>query len=186
MATHDEPKDSQAITARARHRRLSLTRRLTLITAVVALIGFSGFWLYRWKQRNRFEDDHALMEELRDASAVQIQERGEPNGRRDWPQWRGPRRDGVSEERITGWNWPEEGPKMLWEATTGPGYSTAAVAAGRVITMLQDGDDEAVVCWDANTGKEKWRYHYPAHFQGFQGSGPRSTPTIEGDRVYAV
>ena len=186
MASNEKPQRWQTTTARGRQRRRSLHRRLILFFAILALIGCGGYWLYWWKQRNRFEDNQALVEELRDASAVRVLERAEPDGPHDWPQWRGPRRDGVSEEGIPDWNWPEEGPKKLWEAPTGQGYSTVAVASGRVVTMLQDGDDEAVVCWDANTGDERWRYRYPAHFQGFQGSGPRSTPTMDGDRVYAV
>jgi outer membrane protein assembly factor BamB len=127
------------------------------------------------------------MAELQGANVVgNLKRADDPNAPHDWPQWRGPRRDGLSLESGLNWNWPEVGPKKLWEAKSGEGYSTFAVAAGRVFTILQDGDDEAVVCWDANTGKEQWRFRYPAHFGDFQGSGPRSTPTIDGDRVYTV
>ena len=52
--------------------------------------------------------------------------------------------------------------------------------------MMQDGPHEAVVCWDASTGRELWRFRYPAQFTSDQGSGPRSTPTVDGNRVYTV
>ncbi|HID74966.1 MAG TPA: hypothetical protein EYP56_03110 [Planctomycetaceae bacterium] len=105
----------------------------------------------------------------------------------DWPQWRGPGRDGVSEDAHLPNHWPDTGPPVLWKRrTSGPGYSGIAVKAGRLYTMMQDGADEAVVCWDALTGEELWRFRYRAYFVSDQGSGPRSTPTVDGNRVYAV
>ncbi|MBW3542365.1 MAG: PQQ-like beta-propeller repeat protein [Planctomycetes bacterium] len=61
-----------------------------------------------------------------------------------------------------------------------------AVVGGRLYTLMQDGDDEAVVCWNAQSGDELWRFRYPAHFASDQGSGPRSTPTLDDDRLYTV
>jgi outer membrane protein assembly factor BamB len=107
----------------------------------------------------------------------------------DWPQWRGPNRDGVSAETGLLKSWPADlltGPRKLWEAKTGSGFSSVAVADGRAYTMFQDGNSEAVVCWDAETGKELWRFRYPARYTNRFGSGPRSTPTVDGDRVYTV
>lgn len=106
---------------------------------------------------------------------------------RDWPQWRGPDRDGLAHGHGFLNDWPEEGPRLLWKKrTTGPGYSGLAVVGGRLYTLMQDGDDEAVVCWNAKTGDELWRFRYLAKFVSDQGSGPRSTPTVNGDRVYTV
>jgi outer membrane protein assembly factor BamB len=104
----------------------------------------------------------------------------------DWPQWRGPRRDGVSQETGLLTQWPRQGPKELWRAPASVGYSTFAVAGGRVYTILQDGEQEAIVCWQADTGKELWRFRYPARYVNDWGSGPRSTPTVDGDFVYTV
>lgn len=104
----------------------------------------------------------------------------------DWPQWRGPRRDGVSQETGLLTTWPRQGPKELWRAPAGDGYSALAVAGGRAYTILQDGNDEAVVCWNADTGKELWRFRYPCKYVNDFGSGPRSTPTVEGEFVYTV
>jgi outer membrane protein assembly factor BamB len=106
----------------------------------------------------------------------------------DWPQWRGPKRDGVSAETNLLAAWPDDllTRRKVWEQPVGEGYSSLAVAAGRAYTLMQDGDQEAVVCWDAETGKELWRYRYPARFIDRQGNGPRSTPAVDGDYVYTV
>src|SRR5207244_3234248 len=65
-------------------------------------------------------------------------------------------------------------------------YSGMAIAKQRLYTMMQNGEDEAVVCWNADTGEELWRFRYKANYVSDQGSGPRSTPSVDGDRVYAV
>ena len=83
----------------------------------------------------------------------------------DWPQWRGPRRDGICRE--TGWatQWPEGGPPKLWQAQVGKGLATVAIANGRVYTLgMLDKQDkqgkrlkrEVLWCLDAATGELKW------------------------------
>jgi outer membrane protein assembly factor BamB len=104
----------------------------------------------------------------------------------DWPQWRGPNRDGASTETDLLRTWPEGGPRKLWEQPVGAGYSSVAVAGGRAFTLMQAGDNEAVVCWDARTGQELWRFRYAADYKNPYGDGPRSTPTVAGDLVYTV
>ena len=105
---------------------------------------------------------------------------------KDWPGWRGPNRDGVSPATNFLTDWSPSGPPKLWEKPTGGGYSSLAVVAGRVYTLLQDGQDEAAVCWDAKDGTELWRYRYPAFYRHNYGNGPRSTPMVDGDFVYTV
>ncbi len=104
----------------------------------------------------------------------------------DWPQWRGPRRDGVSTEKGLRTDWPKDGLPILWEQPVGDGLSSVAVAKGRVFTITQDGDNEAVVCWDEATGKELWRFAYAARYLNSYGNGPRATPTVDGDLVYTL
>src|SRR5688500_7825198 len=67
-----------------------------------------------------------------------------PAAAADWPQWRGPRRDGVSRE--TGWQWPDAGPRRLWSAQVGEGYSTVAVSRGRLYTMGNRNGQDIVSC----------------------------------------
>jgi outer membrane protein assembly factor BamB len=101
----------------------------------------------------------------------------------DWPQWRGPNRDGVSTETGLLKEWPEGGPKLLWKAKgVGIGYSSVAIAEGRVFTMGDLKGKEQVFALDAQSGKNLWA----TPISRADGDGPRSTPTVDGDRVYAV
>jgi outer membrane protein assembly factor BamB len=105
----------------------------------------------------------------------------------DWPHWRGPARNGISAE--TGWldRWPAGGPKVAWKAEVGTGFSSFAVAGGRVYTMGHDDGKDRVFCLDAETGRVLWTHEYPSELDptNFEG-GPTATPTVEGDRVYAL
>lgn len=104
----------------------------------------------------------------------------------DWPQWRGPNRDGVSVETGLVKTWPEAGPNVLWRAEIGTGFSGMAVAAGRLVTMYAERGEEFVICYDAASGKELWRFKSDAAFPSQFGDGPRATPAIDGDLVYAL
>jgi outer membrane protein assembly factor BamB len=104
----------------------------------------------------------------------------------DWPQWRGPRRDGVSTERGLLKAWPQSGPPRAWTATgAGEGYSSFAAAGGRLFTLGARGEREFVVAYDAATGKRLWETPHGRRFTNDRGDGPRSTPTIDGNRLYA-
>src|SRR4029450_13936840 len=70
----------------------------------------------------------------------------------DWPQWRGPKRDGISAEKGWQTSWPAGGPRRLWTAKTGNGYSSMAVSGGRLYTMGNTADVDRVSCFDAETG----------------------------------
>jgi outer membrane protein assembly factor BamB len=102
----------------------------------------------------------------------------------DWPQWRGPLRNGVSSER--GWfsRWPGSGPKRLWRAQVGEGWSSVAVVGNRVYTMGNTGNRDTVFCLDAGTGKVVWRHSYPCATGDY--GGPRATPTVDGTVVYTI
>lgn len=105
----------------------------------------------------------------------------------DWPRWRGPHFDGISPE--TGWltRWPAEGPKQLWKADVGLGYSSFSVSGGRLYTMGNTEETDSIYCLDAATGKTVWTHSYPCSAKDPNGYlGPRCTPTVSGDRVYAV
>jgi outer membrane protein assembly factor BamB len=105
----------------------------------------------------------------------------------DWYRWRGPDLNGISKE--TGWfaPWPAEGPKQLWKAPVGHGYSSVTIANGRLYTMGTNAGQETVTCLDANTGKPLWHYSYPYRYepQYYEG-GSSSTPTVDGTNVYTL
>ncbi|MCS7045250.1 MAG: PQQ-like beta-propeller repeat protein [Gemmataceae bacterium] len=102
----------------------------------------------------------------------------------DWPQWLGPHRNGFSPETGLLTTWPTSGPKVLWKARGGDGYSSIAVAGGRAITMVQRDGKEIVIALDARRGTELWSTPLGKGYKNQYGNGPRSTPTIEGDFVY--
>ncbi len=104
----------------------------------------------------------------------------------DWPQWRGPNRDGISAERGLLKSWPAGGPPLAWRATgAGEGYSSFAVANGRLYTLGARGGREYVLAYDVATGKQLWATDHGRRFGNDRGDGPRGTPTVEGNRVYA-
>jgi outer membrane protein assembly factor BamB len=105
----------------------------------------------------------------------------------DWPQWRGPNRDGISKETGLLKQWPEQGPTLAWKATgAGNGYSSMAVSAGRIFTMGVRGDREYVIAFDVATGKEVWATPNGRVYRNDRGDGPRGTPTVDGERLYAL
>ncbi|MCA1618776.1 MAG: PQQ-like beta-propeller repeat protein [Acidobacteria bacterium] len=105
----------------------------------------------------------------------------------EWPQWRGPNRDGLSKETGLLKQWPETGPPLAWKATgAGRGYSSLSASKGRLYTMGLRGEREFVVAFDFKTGKEVWATPHGSAFRNDRGDGPRGTPTVDGDRVYAL
>ncbi|MEW6303840.1 MAG: PQQ-binding-like beta-propeller repeat protein [Verrucomicrobiota bacterium] len=106
----------------------------------------------------------------------------------DWPQWRGPKRDGVSGETGLLEQWPAGGPKLVWKGTgLGGGYSTPSVANGRLYGMGYKGGQEAIWAVDANSGKVLWSTPIGSASQNMgYPEGTRSTPTVDGDALYAI
>jgi len=106
----------------------------------------------------------------------------------DWPQWRGPARDGVAPETGLLSSWPEGGPALLWQADgLGGGLSSLAVAGDRIYTLGDRDGSQYVIGLSRSDGSEEWRTRLGApHEDGRGRGGPRGTPTVDGDRVYAI
>jgi outer membrane protein assembly factor BamB len=105
----------------------------------------------------------------------------------DWPQWRGPHRDAICTETGLLKEWPKEGPPLLWKHTgLGGGYSTPAIVNGKLYGMSYRGNDEVVWCFDDATRKELWVAKIAPKGKAGYNEGSRCTPTIDGDRLYAV
>jgi outer membrane protein assembly factor BamB len=102
----------------------------------------------------------------------------------DWPHWLGPHRDGSSPETGLLTTWPSTGPKILWKARGGEGYSSVAVADGRAITLVQRDGSEIVTAFDAVKGKPLWSVPIASAYKNDYGNGPRSTPSIDGNLVF--
>ncbi|HXG88786.1 MAG TPA: PQQ-binding-like beta-propeller repeat protein [Vicinamibacterales bacterium] len=104
----------------------------------------------------------------------------------DWFQWRGPNRDGHSAETGLLQQWPAGGPPQLWQTTgAGTGFSSFSSSNGRLFTLGSRGNTEYAIAFDAATGKKLWEVANGQRFRNEMGDGPRSTPTVDGDRVYA-
>jgi outer membrane protein assembly factor BamB len=104
----------------------------------------------------------------------------------DWPQWRGPNRDGRSVEKGLLKDWPAGGPPLAWRASgAGEGYSSFAVAGGRLYTLGARAGTEYTFAFDVASGKKLWEVANGKRFDNDRGSGPRATPTVDGDRIYS-
>jgi outer membrane protein assembly factor BamB len=104
----------------------------------------------------------------------------------DWPQFRGPNRDGISPEAAVLKSWPASGPKVLWKAPLGEGYSQIVSTKGRLYTLAQQGEEQVALAFDGATGKRLWRTRIDREYNDGQGDGPRSTPTVDGELVYVL
>jgi outer membrane protein assembly factor BamB len=121
----------------------------------------------------------------------------------DWPQWLGPKRDGVWRETGIVEKFPQGGPKIVWRKPIGEGYSGPAVSGGKVYVtdrVLAKGaanpdnafgksrveGTERVLCLDEASGNVIWTHEYPATYQISYASGPRATPVVSGGKVYTV
>jgi outer membrane protein assembly factor BamB len=121
-----------------------------------------------------------------------------PSADTDWPQWRGPQRNGICTETGLLKEWPKGGPKLLWDTkkvnsdkTVGIGMSSLAITQGKIFTLgdfwaEKNKGDGYAFCLDAESGKEIWKTKLgPAYFNN-AGPGPRCTPTIDGDYAYVL
>lgn len=110
-------------------------------------------------------------------------------GAADWPQWRGPNRDGISRDTGLLKEWPQGGPALRWKVSDiGTGYSSPAVVRGRVYLQTTKGEEEFALALDESNGKEVWSVAIGKIGQnrGPQYPGTRSTPTVDGDLVYCL
>jgi outer membrane protein assembly factor BamB len=108
----------------------------------------------------------------------------------EWAQWRGPDRTGVSQEKGLLKSWAPEGPKLAWRSEgLGYGHATPSIAGGRVFGMGLRGEDEVVWALNVADGKQVWSTRIAGAIRlggGQGGYGPRSTPTVDGNRLYAL
>jgi outer membrane protein assembly factor BamB len=108
----------------------------------------------------------------------------------DWPQFRGPNRDGVAPSFTEPQAWPEQ-LKRVWRVDVGDGYATPILVGGHVYAFARQGDSEVMHALDAATGKILWQTRYPAPVtinpaaKG-HGPGPKSTPTFANGRLYTL
>jgi outer membrane protein assembly factor BamB len=102
-------------------------------------------------------------------------------------EYRGPNRDGVIPGPKLARDWSKQPPQLVWRQPVGGGYASFVVAGPMVVTIEQRRDNEAVVAYDIDTGRELWVHAYPALFsEPLGGDGPRATPTLHAGQVYSL
>jgi len=105
----------------------------------------------------------------------------------DWPQWKGPDRTGLSKETGLMKSWPQDGPKAVWTVSNlGEGYGTVAISGDRIFVQGCRGNDSVIYALNRANGKEVWTKTLGPKLGQDRGPGPRGTPTIDGDRIYAL
>lgn len=105
----------------------------------------------------------------------------------DWPGWRGPQRDGRSQEEGLLERWPAGGPPLVWQAKgIGQGFSSMAVVGEVIVTMGDVGGQERIIAVDARTGNSLWSTDNGPVFRNDMGDGPRGTPVVVDGQVYAL
>src|SRR6266511_2595870 len=103
-----------------------------------------------------------------------------------WTNFRGPNRDGRYEELEVLTKWPAGGLSPIWKQPIGLGYGSFTVADGRAYTIEQRRRQEVVAAYDPNTGRELWTQGWNAAYTDSTGDGPRTTPTWDDGRLYAL
>src|SRR5690349_24840491 len=103
-----------------------------------------------------------------------------------WTNFRGPKRDGRYDEASVSTHWPANGLPVVWKQPVGIGHASFVVADGKAYTIEQRRSQEVVAAYDLNNGHELWTQKWNAEFTDSTGDGPRSTPTWEQGRLYAL
>lgn len=105
----------------------------------------------------------------------------------DWPQWRGPERDGISAEKGLLKQWPAAGPKQVWSISNlGEGYGSLSIQGERIFVQGTTRSASVVYSLNRADGKTVWTASLGPKVDEGRGNGPRSTPTIDGDRIYVL
>lgn len=104
---------------------------------------------------------------------------------KEWPQFLGPRRNGTSAETGLLDSWPSGGPREVWRVRGGVGMSGLAIRDGLLVTMVQRDGKQLVVALDAKNGGDVWSAEVSRAYENDMGNGPRATPTITDDLIYA-
>ena len=105
----------------------------------------------------------------------------------DWPQWQGPERTGLSKEVGLLQQWPPSGPPLVWSASNlGAGYGSVAIKGDRIFVQSSNGKQSIVASLNRADGKGIWSKALGPAGSNDRGSGPRATPTTDGDRLYVL
>jgi outer membrane protein assembly factor BamB len=160
--------------------------------ACIRTVEFTGSFgmipVWRWQQTGAERFAAYRAQETRSPDGLPAIDLAIDPGR-DFPRYRGVNADGALTGRNLAGDWSGRGPTQVWKHPCGGGYAGFAAAGNVLVTAEQRGGNEAVVCYDQATGRERWAYEYPALFHQSEpmgGDGPRATPTIADGDVYSL
>lgn len=178
-----------------------LNRVRTLLILFALLIGWSwtatvdGYggdgrpmFTFRWRAKDEAVDSTTALARNSDQSLPEVSLlSGKQSGKAELTGFRGSRRDGVFSEPSLDADWQRHPPEIVWHQPIGIGWSSYVAANGYAVTQEQRGPDEAVVCYELATGRERWEHRDTARFHEMMGGdGPRATPTLDEGDVYAL
>jgi outer membrane protein assembly factor BamB len=177
---------------------LSFRRTLLAIVASFAVAGFSTLLTndgargdfsfgFDWRWRPTPEDVFLANRDSNAPSDATGQPLAESFANPVWPGFRGPNRDGIQRGMTLQSDWGKFPPQERWRIKLGPAWSSFAVADKYLVTQEQRGDQEAIVCYDGDMGREVWAQGIESRFfDALGGLGPRATPMIADGSVYAM
>jgi outer membrane protein assembly factor BamB len=172
---------------------------ISLAWAFLLCVRAEGIWgdlrphfQWRWSESAEDRNRAARAKEAADRAKSQVNAAHEGSinlavAPGDWPGFRGPFGDSKVVGVTIRTDWNGSPPRQVWKRPIGPAWSSVVVIGGRLFTQAQHDDKEAVVCYDAATGKELWAHEEPIRFsENTAGAGPRATPCVADGRVFAV
>ncbi len=177
---------------------LSFRRTLLAIVGSFAVAGFSTLLTndgargdfsfgFDWRWRPTPEDVFLASRSTNHATNATEQPLADSFVKPAWPGFRGPNRDGIQRGMAFESDWQKFPPQERWRIKLGPAWSSFAVADKFLVTQEQRGDQEAIVCYDGDTGREVWAQEIESRFfDALGGLGPRATPMIADGSVYAM
>ncbi len=166
---------------------MSRPRRYLLIVGLLALavlVGLTWQLLRMFKVFDTETVNAAALEEWKNTAVT-----APPPAGADWPQYRGPNRDGIASATNFNTDWTAKLPTVVWKTPVAGKYGSAAVADGRVYVQGREGGNERLVCLSTTDGKVLWSDDYAADYATLKvgyAEGPRATPTIHDGRAYTV
>lgn len=180
--------------------RLRLRVRLVVLGGVLGVLGLTALLfevrgvtgdlrpILEWRWKSRVLEEEARKAPSRErAVETGLTEPVRSASEAEFPEFMGPGRTGTLEGPKLDRNWTTHPPQVVWRRPVGAAWSGFAISRGRAVTQEQHGDQERVVCYDLGSGETLWTQSDSArYFTVIAGEGPRATPTISGNRVFAV